>query len=116
MSFYICENCGYGSASWIGKCPNCGSWNSLKMQRGFEKGEKQEAQEFELTSLSKIKPSAKKRLATGIYEFDRVIGGGFFPGSVTLLAGEPGITSDSKKIQNPLCVGRGRGRTGKGKT
>ncbi len=99
MSFYICENCGYGSASWIGKCPNCGSWNSLKMQRGFEKGEKQESQEFELTSLSKIKPSTKKRLATGIYEFDRVIGGGFFPGSVTLLAGEPGIGKSTLLLQ-----------------
>ena len=100
MSFYICNNCGYGSGSWIGKCPDCGSWNSLKQQQGFETGKKnQPVQEFELTTLSTIKPSTKKKLATGIFEFDRVIGDGFFPGSVTLLTGEPGIGKSTLLLQ-----------------
>jgi len=99
MSFYICSNCGYGSASWIGKCPDCGQWNSLKQQQGFDKKTNQPTQDFELTPLSRIKSSTEKKLATGVYEFDRVIGGGFFPSSVTLLTGEPGIGKSTLLLQ-----------------
>jgi len=99
MSFYICSNCGYGSASWIGKCPDCGQWNSLKQQQGFDKKTNQLTQDFELTPLSRIKSSTEKKLATGVYEFDRVIGGGFFPSSVTLLTGEPGIGKSTLLLQ-----------------
>jgi DNA repair protein RadA/Sms len=100
MSFYICSNCGYGSASWMGRCPDCGAWNSFKQQSESNNGKKnQPLQEFELTSLAKIKISQKQRLATGIFEFDRVVGGGFFPGSVTLLTGEPGIGKSTLVLQ-----------------
>jgi DNA repair protein RadA/Sms len=100
MSFYICSNCGYGSASWMGRCPDCGAWNSFKKQPEPANNKKnQPLQEFELTSLAKIKTAQKQRLATGVFEFDRVIGGGFFPGSVTLLTGEPGIGKSTLVLQ-----------------
>lgn len=98
MMFYICSNCGYGSASWIGKCPDCGQWNTFKEQRDFA-SEKHPAQTFQSTSLNKIKIYDKKRLSTGVFEFDRVIGGGFVPGSVTLLTGEPGIGKSTLLLQ-----------------
>jgi len=100
MSFYICSNCGYGSASWMGRCPDCGAWNSFKKKLEPANGKKnQPLQEFELTSLAKIKTAQKQRLKTGVFEFDRVIGGGFFPGSVTLLTGEPGIGKSTLVLQ-----------------
>lgn len=98
MSFYICSNCGYGSGSWIGKCPDCGQWNTLKQQQEFS-SEKHASQTFSSTSLAKVKTYAKKRLSTGTFEFDRVLGGGFIPGSVTLITGEPGIGKSTLLLQ-----------------
>jgi len=98
MSFYICSHCGYGSASWIGKCPDCGQWNSLKEQQDLSP-EKHESQTFQVTKLSQIKTQNKKKLSTGVFEFDRVIGGGFIPGSVTLITGEPGIGKSTLLLQ-----------------
>lgn len=98
MAFFICENCGYGSASWMGKCPDCGAWNTFKKQQDFTE-EQQPTQTFQSTNLAKIKSSQKKRLVTEIFEFDRVLGGGFIPGSVTLLTGEPGVGKSTLLLQ-----------------
>jgi len=98
MSFFICSNCGFGSGSWIGKCPDCGQWNTLKQQRDFT-SEKHPSQTFQSTSLAEIKTYDKKRLSTGVFEFDRVLGGGFVPGSVTLLTGEPGVGKSTLLLQ-----------------
>lgn len=100
--FYICSNCGFGSGSWIGKCPDCGQWNTLKEQPNFEKSpnKKSEAvKKITITSLSKIKSSSKSRQSTGIFEFDRVLGGGVVPGEVILLTGQPGIGKSTLVLQ-----------------
>jgi len=101
--FYICSNCGYGSGSWIGKCPDCGRWNTLKEKPDFAKassGKKGEAvKKITITSLSKVKNSSKSRLSTGIFEFDRVLGGGVVPGEVILLTGQPGIGKSTIVLQ-----------------
>ena len=100
--FYICSNCGYGSGSWIGKCPDCGKWNTLKEQPNFEKSPKKKneaVKKITITSLSKIKSSTKSRLSTGIFEFDRVLGGGVVPGEVILLTGQPGIGKSTLVLQ-----------------
>lgn len=89
---FICSNCGYGAASWYGKCPECGSWNTLKENRLERKSKgKEDTKKVSFTPIAKLKSVTNERIKTGLYEFDRVIGGGFMPGEVLLLAGEPGV-------------------------
>jgi DNA repair protein RadA/Sms len=103
MAFFICSECGYGSGSWIGKCPDCGQWNTLVEKPDFAKassGKKgEEVKKITITSLSKIKASTKSRQSTGIFEFDRVLGGGVVPGEVILLTGQPGIGKSTLVLQ-----------------
>ncbi len=105
MAYFICSNCGYGSASWMGKCPDCGQWNTLvnkpdfAPEKGASSGKKESLKKMEFTSLSKIKPLRKNRLATGIFEFDRVVGSGMVPGEVILLTGEPGVGKSTLLLQ-----------------
>lgn len=104
MSFFVCKNCGYGSASWYGKCPDCGKWNTLVERPDFAKstsGKKKESlRKILITPLKQIKTQEKSRLKTGIFEFDRVLGGGFIPGEVILLTGEPGIGKSTLVLQS----------------
>jgi len=109
MSFFICSDCGYGSGSFIGKCPDCSAWNTMKRhaapgsdakgKKGAEK-KKEAVAAAELTSLSNIKTTTKNRLGTGLFEFDRVLGGGFISGGVVLLTGEPGIGKSTLLLQS----------------
>lgn len=99
--FYICSNCGYGSASWIGRCPDCGQWNTLKEQRDGKSDRKKEStQRINITPLKEIKPLENRRRKTGLFEFDRVLGGGFVTGEVVLLTGEPGIGKSTLLLQS----------------
>jgi DNA repair protein RadA/Sms len=105
MTIFVCKNCGYGAASWMGRCPDCGQWNSLvekdwdeEPRAGKSKG-KEKTKKLQMTPLTKIQTSQKSRLASGIYEFDRVLGGGFVPGEVALLTGEPGIGKSTLLLQ-----------------
>jgi DNA repair protein RadA/Sms len=96
-SKYICQQCGYESTGWLGKCPECGSWNSLvetiiSTQVKSEKAKgKNGSKGTKPIKLSDIKQTATKRILTKISELDRVLGGGLVPGQVILVAGEPGI-------------------------
>lgn len=94
---YVCQQCGYESPSWLGKCPNCDTWNSL-IETVKEVGSGQStksaphgAPPATVQRLSDVKHIEKNRRKSGYGEFDRVMGGGIVPGSVTLLAGDPGI-------------------------
>ncbi len=104
MAFFICSNCGYGSGSWIGKCPDCGQWNTLVQQREMKEGREgkrksEPVKKLIVTSLSKVLTSKKVRMKTGLFEFDRVLGGGIFPGEVALLTGEPGVGKSTLLLQ-----------------
>jgi len=94
---YVCQQCGYESPSWLGKCPNCDTWNSLieTVKDVSAAGVAQAALQSKTGAmpqrLSDVKHIEKNRLKSGYDEFDRVMGGGIVPGSVTLLAGDPGI-------------------------
>jgi DNA repair protein RadA/Sms len=97
-SSYICQQCGYESPQWYGKCPGCGEWNSmvetLKESDKSDKFTNPTNRKFGIgkpQKLSEVKHIEKNRLKSGFGEFDRVVGGGIVPGSVTLVAGDPGI-------------------------
>jgi len=94
-SSFVCQQCGYEAAQWYGKCPGCGEWNTMvetvkEDRRQKAEGGRQITQVKPL-KLSDVKHIEKNRLKSGFSEFDRVVGGGIVPGSVTLLAGDPGI-------------------------
>lgn len=93
-STYICDSCGYKSPQYLGKCPNCGSWNSLveTLVRDEVVGRRsQVTATVKPQRLSETTQKPLKRLTTAVSELDRVLGGGIVPGSVVLLAGDPGI-------------------------
>lgn len=97
---YICTECGYQTAGWMGKCPNCGNWNTLVQSQSSDNGTKgKNIEKLSLTPLSKITTSRKDRIKTHLYEFNRVLGGGFVSGEVVLLTGEPGVGKSTLLLQ-----------------
>jgi len=99
---YICQNCGYSSIRWLGKCPSCEQWETfveevVKEERGV--GAQSAPVDSTIYSFSEIKTSQKSRISTDVGEFDRLLGGGIVPASVTLLGGEPGIGKSTLLLQ-----------------
>ncbi|MCK5509976.1 DNA repair protein RadA [Candidatus Parcubacteria bacterium] len=92
-TIYECSKCGAQSSKWIGRCLECGSWGTLSEQFVGDGREKQKNMSVsaKIIDLEKIKSQNLTRMTTGIGELDRVVGGGIVPGSLLLLAGEPGI-------------------------
>ncbi len=91
---YICDKCNYQSPQYLGKCPNCGSWNSLVETLAKESraiASNRVVSSVKPLRLSETTQKPLKRLMTGVSELDRVLGGGLVPGSIVLLAGDPGI-------------------------
>ena len=111
---FVCENCGQESAKWIGKCPNCGQWNTFKEIRiANDKGTmaaKSAAASVRSSQASRNQPlrlheiSAKDEPRIDLHdgEFNRVLGGGLVPGSIILLGGEPGIGKSTLTLQTIL--------------
>lgn len=104
-SLFSCQQCGFQSPKWVGKCPECESWNSFteeQVQTKSSKSSRVKAHAREPESYEKILTRLEKetkRLETGISEFDLVIGGGMIPGSLLLLGGEPGIGKSTLTLQ-----------------
>ncbi len=102
-STYVCQQCGYKTPSYLGKCPNCNSWNSLVETLVSPRNEKLGLKAVELTTKpQRLTEAVKKplqRLQTGVLELDRVLGGGIVPGSLVLLAGDPGIGKSTILLQ-----------------
>ncbi len=113
---YVCSNCGQESAKWIGKCPNCGQWNTFKEIRvsptsiGQATAVSAAASVMRERISHKPKPLALReisvadepRIDMGDDEFNRVLGGGLVPGSIVLLGGEPGIGKSTLTLQTIL--------------
>jgi DNA repair protein RadA/Sms len=103
-SKYVCQQCGYESTGWLGKCPECGTWNSL-VETVVDVGSKSQKKSTgrvlssKTVKLSDIKSGATKRISTKISELDRVLGGGLVQGQVVLVAGEPGIGKSTLLLQ-----------------
>jgi DNA repair protein RadA/Sms len=88
---YFCQECGYKSLKWLGKCPECGSWNSFIEEKENRKNKKTAVEKAKVHKLSEINFRPQKRLKTGLTEFDLVLGGGIVPASLILIGGDPGI-------------------------
>lgn len=91
---FVCQACGYVTAKWMGKCPECGTWDSFAEEMETQTKVQcylQEPEKATPKTIDKVVMSETTRLKTGIAEFDRVLGGGVVPGSLILLGGDPGI-------------------------
>ena len=101
-SIYSCTECGANSPKWQGQCPGCDAWNTL-VETVAEKstGHRFEAlaPTAKLQNLSEIEARETERIATGISEFDRALGGGLVPGGVVLIGGDPGIGKSTLLLQ-----------------
>jgi len=99
---YVCRECGYETAKWIGKCPACGEWNTLSEElRESETGKTGNYRHSAVRpmQLHEIASDSQKRTSTGIREFDRVLGGGIVSGSLVLVGGDPGIGKSTILLQ-----------------
>lgn len=103
-TIFRCQDCGYSSAKWLGKCPDCGKWNSFAEERKAEepgRGPSRQLTGFssEVTRLGSVSVDDFRRVETKIGEFDRMLGGGVVPGSLLLLGGPPGIGKSTLMLQ-----------------
>ncbi|MGO2695908.1 DNA repair protein RadA [Bavariicoccus seileri] len=105
-TIYLCDNCGYETPKWLGKCPNCGEWNTFREfnpNSGKNSGVSGERKlESEPVAIGKIKSSDLPRFKTDFSEFNRVLGGGIVPGSLVLIGGDPGIGKSTLLLQISL--------------
>ena len=112
-SLYVCSECGYETAKWLGKCPSCGEWNTLNEEirettkSGVVKPEKRMSSSYSKPlRINEISTDDEQRYFTGSKELDRVLGGGIVKGSLVLLGGDPGIGKSTILLQ--ICNHLGR--------
>ena len=100
-TMFFCNECGYESAKWLGKCPACNAWNTFVEEKVVKQGSSKvvSAKKSDPVSLSSIENIKISRIKSGFDELDRVLGGGFVKGSLTLLGGEPGIGKSTLILQ-----------------
>jgi len=111
-TLYFCQNCGYESAKWLGKCPSCNEWNSFVEEltqkstsaSKNEWGSSEKKRSYKAKPLKEVSAEKEKRYNTQDNELNRVLGGGLVPGSVILIAGEPGIGKSTLMLQVALSV------------
>jgi DNA repair protein RadA/Sms len=101
-TIFVCQNCGHQSGKWLGKCPECGEWNSLIEQRAKLPSKSRTTfnrREVEAVAYSDIESQNDVRVTSGVTEFDRVLGGGIVPGTLVLIGGDPGIGKSTLLLQ-----------------
>ena len=104
---YRCANCGHVEPKWLGRCPECGQWNSLR--EGAATGRADRGGETFPLPIASIEAGDGARVGTGLSELDRVLGGGLMRGSAVLLGGEPGIGKSTLLLQVAArCATKGR--------
>ncbi len=113
-TLYVCNQCGAQASQWQGQCPGCKAWNTLEetvrsasvnTPSRFAPLAGQAAQ---VQALATLQAKEEPRLSTGVGEFDRVLGGGFVPGGVVLIGGDPGIGKSTLLIQTLALLGKSK--------
>lgn len=109
---FVCQECGHDSQQWLGKCPGCGAWNSMVE----ETISKSATKTYHINSdgakprpITEVDNLPVPRLATGVGEFDRVLGGGIVPGALILIGGDPGIGKSTMLLQVACSVSQAYG-------
>src|SRR5712675_1370840 len=103
-TIFACQSCGHQSRKWLGKCPECGEWNSLveERDRTAKKGSTRNGfklRDVSAIAYSEIESQDETRISSGVTEFDRVLGGGLVPGTLVLIGGDPGIGKSTLMLQ-----------------
>ena len=105
---WFCNECGYESAKWLGKCPGCGAWNTFVEEKVTtskgKSGKKGLVKSQKPVRLSEIEVREESRMRMPSEELNRVLGGGLVAGSLTLIGGEPGIGKSTLLLQNILSI------------
>lgn len=110
---FFCQNCGYESVKWLGQCPACDQWNSFVEELIQKENAKNNlswknndvaGKTNKTIVLNEVSTAEEKRISTGDVELNRVLGGGIVPGSIVLIAGEPGIGKSTLFLQNGLML------------
>ncbi|MFR7778618.1 MAG: DNA repair protein RadA [Bifidobacterium angulatum] len=118
---YLCSECGWSGPKWVGRCPECGQWGTVEefhearpaaRSRTAEPGRTSRTKASDAvassaaTAITDVATDSVERVATGFQEFDRVLGGGIVPGSVVLIAGEPGIGKSTLLLETASNIAR----------
>jgi DNA repair protein RadA/Sms len=104
QTIFVCQNCGHQSRKWLGKCPECGEWNSLVEERDRPVAKGRSGNGFKMRDVTavaytQIESQDDVRISSGVAEFDRVLGGGIVPGTLVLIGGDPGIGKSTLLLQ-----------------
>ncbi|QGU00747.1 DNA repair protein RadA [Candidatus Syntrophocurvum alkaliphilum] len=102
---YVCSECGYVNIKWLGKCPSCNNWNTL-LEENVSKKSTNITKKVDAIPLTNITNEDVLRVASGIGELDRVLGGGIVPGSLVLIGGDPGIGKSTILLQVADSIGK----------
>lgn len=112
-SQFVCQQCGAAYSKWTGKCENCGQWNTLVEQVSEDSGSSvvaksaSQGKQIKTTTLAEVgQETASSRIRTAISDLDDVLGGGFLPGGVVLVAGQPGIGKSTLLTQIAATIGK----------
>lgn len=109
-TLFACQKCGCQSPKWLGKCPDCGEWNSMLEEPEMKSpASALPGEAAKPLKLSQVTRNAEQRLHCGISEFDRVLGGGLVPGSMVLIGGDPGIGKSTLLLQASAHLANGDG-------
>src|SRR2546427_10168633 len=118
---YICQQCGGEQSKWVGRCPDCGAWNTMEETVDLPQSPAQQRRQTLLGTsaiaqgtqvplvLPQIKPLVQQRISVGYQEIDRVLGGGFVAGSLSIIGGEPGIGKSTLLLQVSGAIAKNEG-------
>jgi len=109
---FVCQECGYDTPQWLGKCPGCAAWNSMveeAITKSATKSHHHDKESGKARPITEVDNLPISRLATGIGEFDRVLGGGIVPGGLFLIGGDPGIGKSTMLLQVACSVSQSYG-------
>ena len=108
-SVFACQACGYHTPKWLGRCPDCGDWNTFveELHDATRRSRQAAATQTQLPlALTQVARRSEERLLTGIGELDRVLGGGVVSGSLVLVGGDPGIGKSTLLLQAAAGLSR----------